>query len=455
MKKTLIYIFMVVLALSLCGCSRNIDKRNTLIDAPIEVNLKKSDNIDVDVYLDGTFSMAGYVNFSNSTNYTNALKNIEKTIAGNWKKENIQYVKFGDKFQSLNRNEFLDFDKVEFYQEKDTSLQNVIDEMNSENLNILVTDLFQTNQDTNSLLMALKKNCFTDDNKAIAIIGIKSQFNGKVYDVGKTLKSFFYKSSEDDIATYRPFYLLVIGKEVDVKEFVKNYKNEFDKNIIKTIVFSKNMSNDVHLTSGKRLTFSKDKSEKIANMASISSLLGNNSDVLQYRLNLDEKKSGFKATLNVNDFYGIMPKEFDKFPYRVERWEKISNKNDDKQSIVNGFKEIDTSSFLKIDVIPSDNKNSEHSVDLLFCFNPRGIDKNPGKYRLNISMMPSKEFYLENGCEFSEWNFDEDKVGDEELKLNGGKTLNISNFIRMVSTLNYEMNKPGFYNIYIYIEAVK
>lgn len=426
-----------------------------MLDLPIKTDLKKSNNINVDVYLDGTFSMAGYVNFSNSTVYSNALKNIEKTIAGNWKEENMKYIKFGDNFQVLNRNEFLNFDKVEFYQEKDTSLQNVIDEMNSENLNILVTDLFQTNQDTNSLLMALKRNCFTNDSKAIAIIGIKSQFNGKIYDVGKTLKSFFYTSNEADIETYRPFYLIVIGKEVDVKEFVKNYENEFDENIIKTIVFSKNMSNDVYLTSGKRLTFSKDKGEKITNMASISSLLGNNSDILQYRLNLDEKKSGFQATLKANDFYGIMPKELDKISYTVERWEKISNTNDDKKSMVNGFKEINTSSFLKIDAMPSGNNNVEHSLDLLFCFNPRGINKNPGKYRLNISIMPSKKFYLENGCKFNEWNFNEDEVGDEELKFNGGKTLNISNFIRMLSILNYEMNKPGFYNIYIYIEAVK
>lgn len=40
----------------------------------------------------------------------------------------------------------------------------------------------------------------------MALIGVKSQFNGNIYDIGKNGAAFKY-TSKDEIASYRPFYL--------------------------------------------------------------------------------------------------------------------------------------------------------------------------------------------------------------------------------------------------------
>ena len=43
-------------------------------------------------------------------------------------------------------------DNPDFYNQKDTSLQKVIDQSKENDLTIIVTDLFQTNQDLDSLV---------------------------------------------------------------------------------------------------------------------------------------------------------------------------------------------------------------------------------------------------------------------------------------------------------------
>lgn len=466
MKKLLLLITFVLISTMLYGCSSNTPASRG-VSGPPAVSYQKSDSVDVAVYLDGTFSMGGYVNYPSTTIYVDALKGIERTVTSNWKQEKIQYVKFGDSLQNLSREQFLQANNVGFYQEKDTSLQTVVDAMDTNKLNILVTDLFQTNQDIDSLIISLKKACFVDSSHAMALIGVKSQFNGKIYDVGKNSLSFTY-ASKDDIETYRPFYLLVLGKEADVRAFTESYAKNFnDEKIIKTALFSKHIGTDVTLTAGKAIK--KDKAEKFANMAQISTLLGSNSDILQYRLKLDEKQSGLYCTLQAKNVIGNCPDDFKNFYFTVEKWQqetagkqesgfmdKLMGKS--KKNSNNGkFVVIDAKGFLK------DSKGSgtglhgtDANVNLLLKFDPSALKKAEGKYRVNFALVPEKNAYLESNEIFKDWNFGDDAIVNADTLANcGGKTLNINSFVKMVASLNYEMNQPGFYNVYVYLEAIK
>lgn len=465
MRKVLMLMIFVFMSTMLFGCSSNTSSSRG-VTKPDKVTVAKSENVEAAVYLDGTFSMGGYVNNPGTTVYTDGLKGIERTITSSWKDEKIQYIKFGDSLQNLSREQFLQANNVSFYQEKDTSLQTVISSMDANKLNILVTDLFQTNQDIDSLIISLKKVCFADSSKGMALIGVKSQFNGKIYDVGKNLASFTY-TSKDDVDTYRPFYLLVMGKEADVRTFTENFAKNFkDEKMLKAVMFSKNIGTDVTLKPGK--TVKADKKEKFTNMAQISTLLGSDSDILQYRLKLDEKESGFYSTLMAENVIGSCPDDFKKFICKVEKWEqkerakkevgfidKLMGKSG-KSKTDGQFTEVKAKDFIELKGSGTGLHGTDANVELLFKFNPSGIKKTEGKYRVNLAIIPEKDAYIESNEIFNDWNFTDDVAANPEaLPSVGNKTLNINSFIKMVSSLNYEMNKPGFYNIYVYLEAIK
>lgn len=464
MKRIVLFITLALFTILLYGCSHN-DAGGRNIAKP-EVNVSsKSDNIDAAIYIDGTFSMAGYVNQQGSSVYSESLKNIERTITGGWKQEKIEYVKFGDSLQNLSREQFLQASHANFYQEKDTSLQKVIEVMDANKLNIMITDLFQTNQDIDSLIIALKKNCFADESKGMAVIGVKSQFNGKIYDVGKNRLSFSY-ASNNEVESYRPFYLLVIGKEADVRCFAEAYAKNFDDDkLIKMNLLSKHMGTNVKLNPGKAVK--NNSKERIANMAQISTMLGSNSDILQYRLKLDEKKSGFYATLTAEDVIGNCPDKFQHTIVNVEKWQQTGKQKNagfiDKLmgksagSAGNAeFAQVDSKDFLEILASDAGLRDTDANVPLQFIFNPLGIKKAEGKYRVKVALVPDKEDYIEANNVFSDWNFQDAEISNpEELSGIGNKTLNIDDFVKMAASLNYEMNQPGFYNIYVYLEALK
>lgn len=466
MKKVLMLVIFIIISSILSGCGGGTSSNNRNVQKPTKVTQAKSDSVDVAVYIDGTYSMSGYVNYPSATVYSDGLKKIERTVTSTWKQEKVQYVKFGDSLQNLSREQFLQSNNVGFYQENDTSLQTVIAAMDPKKLNILVTDLFQTNQDIDSLIIALKKACFADSSNGMALIGVKSQFNGNIYDIGKNGAAFNYTSKED-IASYRPFYLLVMGKEADVRAFTESYSKSFnDAKLLKVAMFSKNIGNNVKLLPGK--TVKNNKKEKLASMAQISTLLGNNSDILQYRLKLDEKQSGFNATMIAEDVIGSCPESYKNFTCKVEKWQQQQGKKQEvgfidklmgkSSKTENGaaFEEVPAKDFVEIIAGNSGLRGTDANVDILFKFNPLGIRRAEGKYRLNIAVLPGKEEYLASNSAFKEWNFGDDVAADPaKLQTIGGKTLNVDSFVKMVASLNYEMNKPGFYDVYIYLEALK
>lgn len=100
---------MLCLALLLSACSIGGSGSSTkgAVESPPAISYAKSDSIAVDIYLDGTTSMYGYVNYPGGTIYGDAVKDIERTITENWKNDSIKYIKFGDTFQEMDRNAFL------------------------------------------------------------------------------------------------------------------------------------------------------------------------------------------------------------------------------------------------------------------------------------------------------------------------------------------------------------
>ena len=99
--------------------------------------------------------------------------------------------------------------------------------------------------------------------------------------------------------------------------------------------------------------------------------------------------------------------------------------------------------------------NGTANVSFILQANPAAIHKKEGVYRTKISLIPDKDKYTKAVNSFADWNFDDSQIGESQdvLKSVGNKTLNISKFITMLANLNYELNTPGFHDMYVYFEV--
>lgn len=468
MKARLIVLVLLAMCLLISGCGSHRQVQNEGISSTKVASFAPSTSLEADVYIDGTMSMAGYVNYASGTIFSDSVKGIERSIQETWKDEKVNFIKFGDSFTPLSRDGLLQANQADFYSEKDTSLQNVVAQSDDKKLNVIITDLFQTNQDIDSLMNALKDKCFAQ-NHALAVIGIRSQFQGKVYDVGKSQSSFEYATNGDP-SSYRPFYLMVYGNENDVRAFTESFVKNLPKDVQhKESLLAANMAANVSL-SNESASKGEKRDKNIAQLAEISNLSAEDGAV-QYRLKLDEKASKANISLVGNKVIGDLPQAFAVKMDKVEKtvsengeqkahsgirgWlDKIFHRNKNNEPV--SFQEIKADNFVTGEgdevSIDGENVNADFSIKV----NPASIKKEAGTYHVQLSLLPDKPMYLDSNAKtFADWNFEDNQAsaGVESLTQSGNKTLNISTFIRQLSSLNYELNKPGFHNLSIYFDA--
>lgn len=449
----------VCLALVGCGSSRTAKTGELTPELP---NFQKSEEINADIYIDGTTSMYGYVNYPGGTIYANAVKNSDRTITENWKKSDTEFIKFGDDFKKLSRDEFLQMNQAGFYDQKDTSLQKVVEQADNKKLNVIITDLFQTNQDIDSLMASLKNKGLADGN-AVSIIGMKSQFNGKIFDIGKNLSSVDYAST-DDPQTYRPFYLLVFGNENDVRTFTVAFaKNAPANSQVRVALIGKNFGSQGTLEADS-ISKGEKRAKGIAPLAEISNILPNDS-FRQYRLKLDEKASTTDIRLFNKEIVGKIPSAYEVQTDSVEML--TAGEGNKKPSFIDkilrrntgsgdaSFEKVDAKDFLTGTVNDVGLKDGESNLSFTINVNPAAVHKKEGIYRTQLSIVPTKDAYVEALNIFDDWNFDDSGIGADAAALAqvGNKTLHISPFIKQLGNMNYELNSPGFHNLYVYFEA--
>ena len=225
-----------------------------------------SDRLVARIYFDATLSMQGFV-VPGSTHYTRICPYLESVIVSGWRDEKVSFFRFGERVEPIDRSTYLQAGYESFYEEEDifgkTYIEKVIqneaqlvsndigtsstpedtteieandtsqeaDETdNTEGqLAVIVTDLFQDDSDITQLIGHLKEK-YIREGHDVGLFGLRSQFDGTVYDIG---------SGEESSLRYRgprPFYLLVLGKHADIAHyFDRLMANEFTD--AKTIIF--------------------------------------------------------------------------------------------------------------------------------------------------------------------------------------------------------------------------
>ncbi len=220
-SKLILFLCLSISTIFLSGCGGDGSKD---IAAPDFYTPKSTDSenakADVDVYFDATISMKGYTTLA-AGNVYRTLPDILDAIGTSMGK--ASFFKFGKEVTPIDNREHKKFSSQEPYIELVTAVHNVVDYANPDHLTVIVTDLFESEADWSNITKKIREKYFAN-HKAVAVIGVKNSFNGEIFDVGLNAAKFNY-NSYDDPNRFRPFYLLILGDEAPVKNFMERFKD--------------------------------------------------------------------------------------------------------------------------------------------------------------------------------------------------------------------------------------
>lgn len=286
MKGKLILLITAVFLYSLVGCKKKYHEIEWYPDK-VETNADQGDKIAVDIYIDATKSMEGFVS-DDFTVYGLFLDQAEANVLSCWKSANIRYFKFGEKIKPVSREEFLGakFNRP-FYRDKEiykrTYIDSVVKHTDKNRLSILITDLFQDMGDVNSMVESIKTGCF-DRNVTLGIVGLQTEYNGIVYDVPGSQGSFKLKTES------RPFYALFFGSEASIhKSFDALSANDFVKKDQMLLLSS--------TISDTKVNIAKDRTSKYVNKKSSENPKEN---VAYFTMKEEGEEASFQLELVVN-----------------------------------------------------------------------------------------------------------------------------------------------------------
>ncbi len=235
MRKIFLFLTLIICTTSLiCGCGQKIQ---SVPPIPMQ-NKTSSDKFDTDIYFDATVSMRGFT--------TNPINNVYVTLpdilgdlcsaAGN-----VNFFAFGEQIFELNGRSYRQFTAPEVYIEPITSVANVIEHSDTSKLSIIVTDLFESDADWSFVTQKVREKFFSA-HLTVAVVGIRNPFAGEIFDVGFGAAKFNYNSF-DDPNRYRPFYLLILGRDDAVKNFLRKFnERQTLSNDTGYLLLSKNLS---------------------------------------------------------------------------------------------------------------------------------------------------------------------------------------------------------------------
>lgn len=225
-KNSQILIFAIfTIGLIISSCSKKIPNPKW-IDDNVKIESPQN-NISIDVYLDATTSMGGFA-VGSETVFSQFIDQLDASAFSAWKSVDIKYYKFGEIIKNIDRSNLLSArNNQSFYKEKGiferTYIDSVVKRTDVKRLSIVITDLFQDEGDVNIMVDKIKNQCF-NKHIMVSILGLKSKFNGYVFDTPNNPRGYKLKTDE------RPFYAMVFGNQssieklyeaLKVKDFVK------------------------------------------------------------------------------------------------------------------------------------------------------------------------------------------------------------------------------------------
>lgn len=204
----------------LVGCGNQIQSVPPL-PGTLPSALTAPEKIDTDIYFDATVSMKGFTTLGAGNVYL-TLPDLLGDLCGAMGETN--FFSFGEQIHPLDRANYRKFTSPDVYTELITSVANVVDRADPNHLSIIVTDLFESESDWSNVTQKLREKFFAN-HLAVAVIGVKNSFHGEIFDVGLPAAKFNY-NSWDNPERFRPFYLLIMGRDDFVKDFLRKFNEQ-------------------------------------------------------------------------------------------------------------------------------------------------------------------------------------------------------------------------------------
>lgn len=417
-----------------------------------------SKNLVARIYFDASASMQGFV-VPSSSQYKNILRPLESVITIGWKNGKSEFFRFGEKVTPIiDRDSYLMADSEDFYTElrtyiqkifefefeeqlvgENTEINNVSDDSIDDNttpndvnsngkensLVVIVTDLFQDRQDVNLLVSQLRDKYIRKE-QALGLLGLRSEFDGRVYNLGTA--PIIYRSAPGKSETFRPFYLLVIGKHADISHYFDRIKaNGFPE--AQSIIFSRYLVNPLLSFGG---TENKTEKENL-NIRNINSYERQNPHLKQYEI----VNSSDPAKISTKIPYIPLPhaKTFNVDTFEISIIAKCSDEGETKIS-------KDAQECLKVTSTLSKNDNGNAELNVEFSLDSQSL-KRKAVYLYEVTLRPNV-----NTFQAPEWCLEWD-MGDER---NGARTLNLVNFVQDLSLVTARIHRPKIATFHCYIK---
>ena len=419
-----------------------------------------SDRLVARIYFDATLSMQGFV-VPSSTHYTRICPILESMIVSGWQDETVRFFRFGERVEPINRSTYLQSGYENFYEEEDifgkTYIEKVIENeaqfvnadigqirapegpeeidtndtpeeapvpANTEGqLVVIVTDLFQDDSDITQLIGHVKDK-YIKKGVDVGLFGLRSQFDGTIYDIGSGEGSSMpYRSTPGNPETFRPFYLLVLGKHADIAHYFDRLKlNGFSE--AETIIFSRYSVNPL-------LSFENAEVDPYnLNNKIVKQDHSKNPILKQYEIVRSSEPARITAKgMRYNPLPHAMPFDFNTFEVSI-----IAEHKPDR----NGENERSPEAINCLEVTPTFSENELTVEFVLTTSLPR-----KAVYLYEVTLNPAIDTYkVPDWC--SDWN-----MGAER---NGAKTLNLVNFVRGLTETTVRDHLPKIAQFYFYIK---
>ncbi len=417
-----------------------------------------SDKLVARIYFDATLSMQGFVT-PDSTHYTRICPYLESVIVSGWRDETVGFFRFGERVETIDRNTYLQVGDESFYQTDigvKTYIEKIIEnedplvrpQMEGSNtlegateidvnnmpeegaetdstenrLVVIVTDLFQDDGDIIRLVAQLKEK-YIKNGLEVGLFGLRSQFDGTVYDIGSGERSSLrYRSRPGNPETFRPFYLLVLGRHADIAHYFDLLKvNNPDA---KTIIFSRYLVDPL-------LSFEGAAIEPPENLNNDTIAPNPDPRLKEFRVTTKDEPSKISATLE----YVLLPHVMSFDSGTLEAFVVTEHRLMGKTKINREAQEC-------MDVKPEiseDEDGNKLSVD----FSLASKDLQSAVYLYEVTLRPGIDSYrAPDWC--SEW--------DMGAVRDGSKTLNLANFVRDLSQVTARMHHPKIAQFHCYIK---
>ncbi len=466
------WIPIVIALFLLSSCSSNMEKPP--FDPPVSsrtVSLESDKNIDFDVYIDSTASMGGYAVSGISTGYVSALTGISSMAASlSGTLGSVQYHSFGVNIVKISQEQFMNARNQSFYinnpaNSKRTFISEVIKKSvagfakssqkaeGRSNMSIIITDLFEDNSNVDPLINYIKKDCGQSD-ISIGVLALKSCFKGRVYDIGRNINGKPYESDLKDSRTYRPFYVLMIGKAGDVCSFYE----QLDKLCFSSMpqdskyfeLINKNsVERSGQLGKESEIITQKGKRQRIKADGQVKPDSDDNR-VECFRAYISGVPDKDRLSETISSTFEVNPIAYSRLKYAIDTGKNIYG---DKDSLIKVSAKVERYENKKYKAVAADQvdlkvtKATVENGKVKTCLSVNPYDLRQGYYRIDLVVSYNGELLRPVVPE--DWN-----MKDEDDPLFGRKTIYLYNLLEGFYNL-FKNDHESLAEVYYYLKVLK